>query len=185
MEEGVSPSLSQNGFPFIWVSDYGFGFSGSLFVSVSVSVSFYGGSNFPSFASHNGFVSREIDPLFHMKDPIPYVGFRSHFFTSRQDAAGQSSAVGVEHLVFLGLVYSHSSDLGASCVPGILLPKTWVPVTVLRSLRTPTMVASDSKIGIPDITIYVVAVDADNGGASGTVSGLGSMPWVRLDCVGS
>ena len=88
MEEGVSPSLSQNGFPFRWVSDYGFGFSKSLSVSVSVSVSFYGGSNFLSFASHNGFVSREIDPLFHMKDPIPYFGFRSHFFTGRRDAAG-------------------------------------------------------------------------------------------------
>ena len=69
-------------------------------------------------------------------------------------------------------------------MPGILLPKTWVPVTVLRSLRTPETVASDSKIGIPDITIYVVAVDYD-GGASGTVSDLGSMPWVRLDGVGS
>ena len=43
MEEGVSPSLSRNGFSL----SSELGFSSSWSVSVSVSVSFFGGSNFP------------------------------------------------------------------------------------------------------------------------------------------
>ena len=47
MEEGVSPSLSRNSFPFIWVSDHGLDFLGSLSVSISVSVSDYGLASMP------------------------------------------------------------------------------------------------------------------------------------------
>ena len=51
--------------------------------------------------------------------------------------------------------------------------------------------ARDSKFGLSDITIFVTAGDADKGGAAaidvdgGTVSGLGSMPRVCVDGVGS
>ena len=112
-----------------------------MFVSVSVSGSFYGGSIVPSFVSHNGISSanhissREIDPLSHMKDPIPHFGLRSHFFTGHQ-----SSAVGVDHRVFLGRGYSLSSDSGVYCLPGIMLPKSGVPDPIIRSLRTPATV---------------------------------------------
>ena len=51
MEEGVSPSLPRNGFSFY--SDLGF--SGSLFVSMSVSVTVYGGSNFPDATHRTSF----------------------------------------------------------------------------------------------------------------------------------
>ena len=130
MGEGVSPVLPGNGFSF----SSEIVFSGSLSVSGSVSGSFYGGGNFPTFDFHNGIsstnrlsprngfsFSREIDPLSHTKDPIPLSGFRSHFLHGYRDAAG----------LFLGRGYSHSST------PGIV-SKSWVPEPGFRSVHTPT-----------------------------------------------
>ena len=121
------------------------GFSGSLFVSFSALGSFYGGSNFPTFDSLNGISSaniissRVIDPLVHIKDPIPCSSFRSHFSPGLRDATGLSRAVRVDLRVFLNRGSPHSLDPDVGCVPGIILPKSWVPDPDFRSLQTPEM----------------------------------------------
>ena len=128
MGEGVSPFLPRNGFFFSSV----LGFSGSLFVSYSASSSFYGGSNFPTFDSLNEISSANrisswlIDPLFHTKDPVTCSGFRSHFSPGLRDATGLFRAVGVNLRVFLDRGSPYSSDPDEGCVPGFVLPKSWV-----------------------------------------------------------
>ena len=122
------------------------GFSGSLSVSVSISVSdsFYGGRNVPSFDSHNGISSTNCIPS----------GFRSLFFPGHQNVTGLTSAVGVDRRV-VGRGSPQRSDQGVSCLQGIVLPKSWVLEPVFRSLQTPAtgsmgLISAGLLLGMPE-----------------------------------